>query len=238
MKTTLRFIISTLFLLLIAQCLAGVHPRTSIHAKASEQNLPEPDTEFMETMQATLQALLTAASVDELRPLTDKFSAIAENYPGEWLPPYYTALAFTNMGYLSEGDIAEKDGLFDEAEKHLAKADELQPENSEVMALKSFILMGRLSADPQSRGMYMGDSVMRSLNQARQLYADNPRVRLLSVLMEHGSAQFMGQSTDQACRQALSVKPAIEADLKKAEEGSIMPAWGINLIDWLETQCL
>ncbi len=237
MKTKLSFLISTLFFLFIAQCLAGMHLHASIHTEDTGKILTEPDTDYMEKMRKNVQVLLAATSVDELRPLTDQFSTIAENYPDEWLPSYYAALAFTNMGYLLEGSIAEKDDLFDEADKHLATAEELQPENPEVKALKTFILMGRLTADPQSRAMYMGDSVMRSLNQARQLDAENPRIRLISAIMDHGSAQFMGQSTDQACRQGMSVKPAIEENLQAAEEGSIKPAWGMNLIEWLETQC-
>lgn len=236
-KLYLPFLIVVFFSLFITQIFANSYHLTICDAELIEKSPRAPDSEYLERMQETIFTLMTAATYDELRPLVNQFLEIAEKYPEEWLPPYYSSLAFAFSGYLSQGSIGEKDALFDEADKHLAIAEQLDPEISEIMALKSFILMGRLSADLQARSMYMGETLMWSLDQARQFDAENPRIRLLSALMEHGSAQFMGQSTDQACNQALSVKPAIEAELRAAEEGSILPSWGMNLIQFMQAQC-
>lgn len=111
----------------------------------------------------------------------------------EWLPKYYAAFALTNAGFRTEG-IKEKDAFFKQAQDLIDKAISENGENSELVAMKGYALMGELAADPASRGQHMSGLVMGTFGKALSYDPENPRAMILMAQMEHGTAKFLAKA--------------------------------------------
>src|SRR5690606_41546361 len=65
--------------------------------------------------------------------------------------------------------------------------------NSEIIAVEGFIIMGELSLDPGARGQNLSPLAMQALGRAMELEPENPRAMIMMAQMELGTAQFFGQ---------------------------------------------
>jgi len=186
---------------------------------------PLNDT-YLQAMSTEISKLNQAASVEELQKSANAFERIATMNPSEWLPDYYGAWAFVNMGFRTEGSNQEKDKYFAQAKKLADKADKLSPNNSEIVALQGYIIMGELAVDPGSRGQHLSPLAMQTFGKAINLNRSNPRAILLMAQMEYGMAQFFGQGPEKACGLILSSLELFKKEAATKNEKSIEPQWG------------
>lgn len=192
---------------------------------------------YEKAMQKELQQMKTAVSPEDLKKSANGFARIAEMMPEEWLPDYYAGLALANAGFRSQGGIGEKDLLYAEAKKYADKAAAVSPNNSEIVALQGFIIMGELAADPNSRGAHLSEVAMHTFGKAAKLNKDNPRAILMLGQMELGIAQFFGHKPEKACGLINSSLELFEKEDTDKTEGTILPTWGKEMALQIKDVC-
>lgn len=192
---------------------------------------------YLRAMQKELANFRNAKSVDDLKKSANAFARIAEMNTSEWLPDYYAALTYANMGFRSQGSLAEKDEFYAQAKKHIQKADAVSPNNSEIVAMQGFITMGELAADPQSRGQHLSGEAMQLFGKAISLNRQNPRALVMMAQMEYGMAQFFGQGPEKACGLLNSGLELFAKEEASRQEGSIEPRWGKEMAEEMKENC-
>ena len=189
---------------------------------------------YEKAMQKEIKTLGQAGPVADLQKSANAFARIAEMNTGEWLPDYYAALAYANMGFRAEGGLEEKDGYYAQAKKHIEKANAISPNNSEIVALQGFITMGELAADPNSRGQSLSGLAMQTFGKAIDLNRQNPRAIIMMAQMEYGMAQFFGQGPEKACGLVDASLELFDKEAAEAKEGSLNPKWGKELANQMK----
>jgi tetratricopeptide (TPR) repeat protein len=201
---TFKLIFVTTFIVL------AVNAQDAKYVKAMEKNIAMLDSAGMQTSPNIFQDAFNA------------FERIAGANPKEWLPLYYQAYSEVMIG-MRQTQNAKKDEYYDKAEAFISKADSLQPNNSEIYVMKSFITSMKLSVDPQNRGQQMGMKSAMQLNKAIQLDPENPRAYFLKGQgLVYTPAQW-GGGKDKAIP---VLETAIEKYAKFKPASSIMPHWG------------
>jgi tetratricopeptide (TPR) repeat protein len=190
---------------------------------------------YEKAMLKEIQALGEAGPVAELQKSANAFARIADMNTGEWLPDYYAALAYANMGFRAQGGLEEKDGYYAQAKKHIEKADAVSPNNSEIVALQGFITMGELAADPNSRGQSLSGLAMQTFGKAINLNRQNPRAIFLMAQMEYGMAQFFGQGPEKACGLVNASLELFAKEAAEAKEGNLNPSWGKGMAEEMKS---
>jgi tetratricopeptide (TPR) repeat protein len=189
---------------------------------------------YEKAMLKELQNMKTAASPEDLQKVANGFARIAQMMPEEWLPDYYAALALANAGFRSEGGANVKDPLFDQAKKYVDKAAKISPNNSEIVALQGFIIMGELAVDPASRGQHLA---MQTFGKAVDLNRQNPRAIMMLGQMELGMAQFFGQGPEKGCGLIKSSLELYEKEDASKEDGTFLPTWGKEIALQIKQNC-
>jgi hypothetical protein len=150
------------------------------------------------------------------------FERIANANPKEWLPLYYQSFCEVMMGMRQTENI-KKDEYYDKAEALINKADSLQPDNSEIYVMKSFVNSMKLSVDPQTRGQKFGMRSAMLLSKAEQLDRENPRVYFLRGQGLMYTPPQWGGGKDKAI-------PVLETAVQKfaafKPSNTIVPHWG------------
>ena len=192
---------------------------------------------YKEAMQREIVQLWQAATVSELQSAANAFTRISSLNPEEWLPPYYVAVAYAQMGFRSDESITVKDGYFSQAKEHIKKAARLSENNSEIIAVEGFIIMGELSLDPGARGQNLSPLAMQTLGRAMELEPENPRAMIMMAQMELGTAQFFGQSPEKACRLAKISRDRFAQEASEVGKDSIYPTWGSVMAEQMMRSC-
>ena len=177
---------------------------------------------FAKSMQANIEELYAAQSIEALQAVANKFERIATVEKEEWLPGYYGSLAYIWMA-TREQDKPQLDKWLDQAQTMLDKSLALQENNSEVTALQGFIYMMRVTVDPASRGQVYSQKAFAEFGKAVSLDERNPRAMFFKGQMEHGTAQFFKMDTAPACG---TMAKSLELFDNFTPESSIHPNWG------------
>jgi len=189
---------------------------------------------YIKAMEALVPAVDTTRSPDGLTQLANSFERIANAEKTMWLPFYYAALCHINKanGYFQTQELDKVDPLMDIAEPLLAKAEELEKNNSEIMCLKKMFNTGKMMADPMNRFMTFGQSAAQALEVAKGLNPENPRIYLLEGIDKYYTPEQYGGSKTEG-------KRLFEEAMKKFEAfkpaSSIHPSWGISQVKYFLT---
>lgn len=200
-------------------------------------NLMANDSAYVEAMKTQLQQFDQAKSPEDFQNVANAFARIGEMNASEWLPKYYAAFALTNAGFRTEG-IKEKDAFFKQAQDIIDKAISENGENSELVAMKGYALMGELAADPASRGQHMSGLVMGTFGKALSYDPENPRAMILMAQMEQGTAKFFGTGPEKACGMAQQSLKLFELEANYVNENPLAPKWGKDMAEKMTQQCL
>lgn len=192
------------------------------------------DPAFIAAMQKQLAAKATIETFEQSQEVTNGFMRIADATETEWLPLYYAAFLKTEAAFRFDID---KDKILDEALELVKKADKLAPGNSEITALKGYVLMGKISLDPASRGQSMSPEAMQLLGKAINLDRENPRAVSLMSQMELGMSQFFGTGPEKACGMARMSLELYKKEQTKITEDYILPTWGKTQADQVASKC-
>src|SRR3989339_203268 len=185
------------------------------------------DEKYIAAMKKSLIQMDSMKTVDDMVDLTNAFLRIANAEKDKWLP-YYYASQLCVLSSFTDSVKSKKDEYLDEADKYLAIADSLQPNESEIYVLKGFICQARLQVDPMSRYMKYGFQMNENFEKAIALDPTNPRPEYLKgVTLFYTPEQFGGG--------AKVAKPVLEVALKKFNEfvpkNELMPHWGKQQVE-------
>ncbi|WP_026952522.1 tetratricopeptide repeat protein [Algoriphagus mannitolivorans] len=192
------------------------------------------DPAYENAMKKQLQAMKSIQSAEESQNVSNAFLRIAEAKNEEWLPLYYAAYLQTMAAFRFE---VNKDQYFDQAMELTKKAEKISPNNSEIIALQGFIVMGKLAVDPMNRGQEMSPQAMQLFGKAIALDKENPRATTLMAQMQLGTAQFFGQGPEQACGLARVGLELYAKEESKVNESYLLPTWGKNQAQQVLNAC-
>lgn len=190
---------------------------------------------YQTVMETAIDEMYKANTVINIQTVANKFDRIGAAEKNKWLPYYYSAYCFVMMT-TQEKDLTKWDGYLDAADEILDKAIKLKkPDIVEILALRGFSNMMRISVDPATRGQEYSMKSAAFLQQAHLLDEQNPRVNLMMAQMLFGTAQFFGKGTDEACQKFANAK----ALFVKEETGGrgILPSWGKPQVESMLKHC-
>jgi hypothetical protein len=202
----------------------GLHPVLSLE-----------DNTYKKAMKDAIGKMNQAASIDDFQEVANQFERIANVENDNWLPFYHAAYAEVMMAAMEE-DLQKKDLYLDAAQQNLDAVEKMEHDITERMALQAFLMMIRMSVDP-SRGMELGQQCAMVVNQAYMMDSQNPRAVLMLAQFKHGSAQYMGEDTSEAC---LMFDEASQLLNQSREDKSqqFLPGWGKDIALMMQQQCL
>ena len=195
------------------------------------------ETPYQKVMKKEIEKLITTDSISSLQASANAFARIAELNAKEWQPLYYQGLAYTFIGLDKSLSLDLKDAALAKAEEMIKKADALSPNNSEIVTVQGFITMGKVSADPGSRGQSLSGQVMATFGKALTIDNKNPRALILMSQMEYGMSKFFGNGTEKACglaKESLAIFNSQDEDARKA---ALQPTWGKSLAENMVKGC-
>jgi len=199
-------------ILLVIACtaIAQLNAQDAKYVKAMEKNI------------ALIDSAGKPSSAVSYQDAYNGFERIANANPKEWLPLYYQSFCEIMMG-MKQADNLKKDEFLDKAEWLINKADSLQPSNSEIFVMKSFVNSMKISVDPQTRGQKLGMRSGMLLGMAMQYDPENPRVYFLKGQGLLYTPEQFGGGKEKAI-------PVLEIAMQKFAKfkpaNSIMPNWG------------
>ncbi len=187
-------------------------------------------------MENAITEMNQAKDLDDLKSVANKFERIGAAESKKWLPSYYQAYCFIMMT-TRESDVTKWDGFLDRADALLDQSQKIKKADMvEILALKGFSSMMRISVDPATRGQEYSMKSAAFLQQANQLDSQNPRVNLMMAQMILGTARFFGKGTEEACQKFEEAKFKFEQEEKEGR--GIQPAWGKPQVEaMLERNC-
>jgi hypothetical protein len=186
---------------------------------------------YIKAMEALVQGVDTTRSIEGLMSMANSFERIANAEKNQWLPYYYAALAYVNMGnmYFQMQQPEKIDPIMDKAEPLLNKASELEKNNSEILLLDKMFKSAKMMADPMNRFMSFGVAAGQSLTMAKTLNPENPRVYLMEGIDKFYTPEQFGGSKSEG-------KKLFEEAAKKFQvfkpASSIHPGWGMAMTQY------
>jgi hypothetical protein len=190
---------------------------------------------YQQAMQATLEQLDSAESISDYQDVSNKFQRIASAEQDEWLPYYYAGLTQVYMSFQKGLDSDQRDEILEEAKTMASKADDLSPDNVEILILEGYINMAKLSVNPAIRGMLLTPKVNAQFGKAMEMDPENPRAAAMLARMKYGTAQFFNSSTEESCK--LAHRSLTLYGAEEAEERGILPSWGKGIAQGLVKAC-
>ncbi|GAB3999109.1 hypothetical protein GCM10028807_48410 [Spirosoma daeguense] len=138
-----------------------------------------------------------AQSFDDVKSVGNDFERVSLKDKQNWLAAYYTSLV-NLIAAFSEKVPAQKDALLDKADTYLTQAATLQPNNDEVEILRANIANARISVDPKNRWEKYGEIFSNSMNAAKKINPNNPRLNLLAAQSIYYTPKEYGGGKDKA----------------------------------------
>jgi len=134
-----------------------------------------PNEKFVKAMEKALSGIDTLKTAEQWLATSNNFERIAQKETKEWLPHYYVAFCQTMAFNLSQ-DKSMYELFAKRADDFIAKADALNPENSEIYVLKSMISGLYIRINPVVNGQKYSPIASLQLEKAKSLDPENPRV--------------------------------------------------------------
>jgi len=180
------------------------------------------DERYNTAMKSAIEALDQAAEPAEFLESAGRFERIANAEKSRWLPYYWASYSLVVMSY-DEKDGGQRDLVLDRAQELLDRSMELQPDESELHVLQAFLYPSRIIVDPMGRGMTYIEKMFASLETAKKLNPENPRIYFLEGVNKLNLPPSMGGGAEVA-------RPILEEALNKFEAFSsddpLWPGWG------------
>lgn len=180
------------------------------------------DKKFIKAMEKNLTSMDTCKTQASWQQVANTFERIGDAEKKEWLPYYYAAYSYVLIGYM-EKDKNKQDEYFDKAQGFVSKADSLKPDNSEVYAMRSWVLSAKIGVSPMTRGATLGPESGMLLDKAIELDKNNPRPYYLKGMSAMHTPPMWGGGKDKAIA---NFNKALELYAKFKPLSSIMPSWG------------
>ncbi|MEJ7646490.1 MAG: hypothetical protein WKF87_17970 [Chryseolinea sp.] len=185
------------------------------------------DQKYLQLMLQNIEMLYKAQTISEYQQLVNTFSRIAGAEKTKWEPYYYTAFGYLMIAN-KETDAAKKDQWIDLAETAVKKAKEINPQESEVIALDGFTQLLRVTVDPATRGAEYSGKATALFSKAIALNPENPRPYAMLAQMQVGTAKFLNGSTAEGCATAAKAKQLFQT---YRSSNPVAPVWGKEMAE-------
>ncbi|MEA3462379.1 MAG: hypothetical protein U9R49_10900 [Bacteroidota bacterium] len=183
---------------------------------------PGQEDRYTSAMLSAIETMEQASQSSEFVESANQFERIATAEKSRWIPYYYASYSLVVMSF-DESDGGKKDQILDRAQELLDKAMELEPEESELYTLQAFLYPSRIMVDPMGRGMTYIEKMFTTLETAKSLNPDNPRIYFLEGVNKLNLPPSMGGGAEVAM-------PILEEALVKfkafAKPDPLWPSWG------------
>ncbi len=213
------------FILILIGCLLlAVEP-------ISSQVLPAPDmaTEDLKKVHDLIAARGNAQlSSEQFLKFAEQFSEIADRYPNEWVPTYYTGLMAIGSVFEESSLTMTKEGInaqCDRTEKIMERCEELGAPEDAVLVIRALISFGRIRG---GASLAISNFIARAaLEEAREINPLNPRIYSLLGQGVYFSPIRVGGGPPQA-KAYFETALALFADEKPAygTPEYLLPHWG------------
>jgi tetratricopeptide (TPR) repeat protein len=177
---------------------------------------------YAESMKKNIETLDQKPSIENYQNAANNFERIANAEKNQWLPFYYAGYA-TVMQAFSGMEPGNMSAALDKAESFLYQAAALEPDNSEIAAVMSMVITGRMQVDG-SQSMTLGPKATALLSKAMsQQPQGNPRVMMnLSQNLYYTPEPFGGSK-----KKALELmEKALQAYDTFNPASELHPNWG------------
>jgi hypothetical protein len=202
MRMLMKTIIGFIFLLITVK-------------QVSAQDLSTSLNEAYKTLQS-------ATNMTDMMDANNKFNLIAAKWDKEWAANYYAAYVKAYIS-LKEKDAKRRDQLLDEANKYLEKVNNINASGDESLILTGYVAFARFLVDPPTRWKKYLDLMNVSLDKAKKINPENPRIYYLGGIPVFNKPKIWGGGKNKA-------KPYFEKAkvlFAKEDKTSILkPYWG------------
>ena len=182
----------------------------------------QSDDKFVKAMEKALAGMDTLKTAEQWLARSNAFERIAQKEPGQWLPAYYVALCQAMVFNLDQ-DATKHEAQCDKADKNLAVADSLNPNNSEIYVLRSMAAGMHIRLNPMINGQKYGPLAGMLIEKAILLDPENPRAYMQKGISTYFTPPQWGGSPEKG-------KELMETAAKKFETfkpaSGIHPNWG------------
>lgn len=185
--------------------------------------------EFVEAMTGVVADIQGAQFGEDLQPFANTLERIAAAEPKEWLPSYWGAFCYM-MKSFTEPVIEKKDQYLEKAEKLVATADELKPNNDEVEVLKANIASARMAVDPMNRWQKYVPIAGAAIAKAKSINPLNPRIALHEAQGVFYTPEAYGGGKAKALPM---IKGTIELFKAFKPTSPMMPNWGQDAAEYM-----
>ena len=164
----------------------------------------------------------TAEKINEYYDALNSFERIILQGDSDWIPYYYSSLCLINIARYSELD--KIDEYCDKADEYLKKAENLEPNNSEIYCLKALSASTRIAVNYKERGFRYVTLSNSLLEKAESLNKSNPRVFYLKGMNTVNLPAMLGGGSE-AAMPLFEKALALFKEQMELEE-TINPHWG------------
>jgi hypothetical protein len=191
------------------------------------------DSKYIDSMQKHIHVLYTSKSNADLQQAVNSIERIANAEKTKWEPFYYVSFGYILMA-TRESEGSKKDPYLDLAAASLEKALALKKDDSEIVTLKGFVDMIRITVDPAVRGPQYSGLVELTYQKALSIKANNPRALALLAQMQLGTARFFNQIPTEACETA---NKALQLFAGDHSDNPLAPQWGKEMTENMVKNC-
>ena len=177
---------------------------------------------YTTAMKSAIEKIEQASEPAEFVESANRFERIATAEKTMWLPYYYASYSLVVMSF-DEADGGKKDLILDRAQQLLDVALELEPKESELHVLQAFLYPSRIMVDPMGRGLTYMELMFTSLETAKALNPENPRIYCLEGVNKLNLPPSMGGGTDAG---KLLLEQAVSKFEAFNNEDPLWPDWG------------
>lgn len=191
------------------------------------------DAKYTSAMQIGLKQFNEAKSGADYLAVANHFERVGTIAKTQWLPYYYAAYSqLINNTLITNAD--EKDAVLDKAFDLLAKAESLNPQESEIFALKGYLSFMKIYVNPMARMQAGIGAAMADLEKAKAMNPSNPRPYFILAQNTFYTPEAFGGGKklakiklEEATTKFDSFKPSSE----------LMPNWGEERNAALLSEC-
>ncbi len=187
---------------------------------------------FQKAMEQNITQFDAAKTAADFLSVGSNFERIAEAEKNQWLPYYYAALSNILIGFTDEK--SDKDEIGNKADELIAKAETLEPKNSEIVLLRGMSATLHMMVDPMGRWQQYGMMQREAMETAKKLDASNPRTyywegqNLMNTPAQFGGGKDVAKPIfEKAVSLYKTFKPV----------NNLYPTWGKEITERLLAEC-
>ena len=192
------------------------------------------DVQAQSAYKKGMQSAFDLWDQDKLVEASNLFERIASVEKDNWLPLFYSGYTLVLKAFEIK-DEAKLDLTLKKAKSLLSQAEQVSPNNPEIMIAQALHNTAYINFDGQKYGMSMSQKNSTIYQKALKLAPENPRVILAKAEWDMGSARFFNQSTEAYCK---DVERALEIFKSKKESvKAFYPDWGEERAEKILEDC-